>query len=95
VINPPNKIRTPKFMSQRLILLRKKVQLICDEIVALQKECSHIHLTKKYGASTGNYDPSSDGYWLDWHCTDCDKKWTTGQEESRLYPHAVDITHKP
>jgi hypothetical protein len=90
-----NKIHVPRFIPQRLALLRKKAQLICDEITALQKECPHIKLTKKYGANTGNYDPSADSYWIDWHCTDCDSKWTTDQKSDRLYPHAIDITHNP
>lgn len=46
---------------------------------ALQEQCTHTNVTKKYSGSTGNYDPSADSYWIDWHCPDCDKRWMTDQ----------------
>lgn len=49
------------------------------KLVDLQAECKHSNVTKKYGANTGNYDPSADCYWIDWHCPDCDKRWQTEQ----------------
>jgi hypothetical protein len=41
----------------------------------IQEKCLHIRAEKKHGASTGNYDPSSDRYWTDFHCLECDKRW--------------------
>ena len=48
-------------------------------IKLLQIECQHPNATKKYGASTGNYDPSANGYWIDFQCPDCGKRWSVDQ----------------
>jgi hypothetical protein len=41
----------------------------------IQEKCAHARVEKKHGASTGNYDPSDDRYWTDFHCLECDKRW--------------------
>ena len=65
-----------------------RVDEICNEINSLNKEliviqnqCSHPKkdVKSKKGSSTGNYDPSSDSYWIDYHCTLCNKKWSKDQ----------------
>jgi len=55
--------------------------LLCELKVIQDFECKHPDetLLRKSGANTGNYDPSSDCYWYDFHCQICDKRWTTEQ----------------
>ena len=45
----------------------------------LQNVCDHKNAVPIYHRDTGNYDPSMDRYWIDWHCKDCDKRWETPQ----------------
>jgi hypothetical protein len=45
----------------------------------LQSICTHPNATKKYSSNTGNWDRGQDSYWIDWHCLDCDKRWSTDQ----------------
>lgn len=59
--------------------IKKQLDKYHQQYVALQEECTHPNVTEKYGSSTGNYDPSNDGYWIDYYCPDCDKKWTEFQ----------------
>lgn len=47
-----------------------------DELSDHQEFCTHSDVTKQSGGSTGNYDPSADCYWVDYHCNICDKRWT-------------------
>ena len=49
------------------------------EIAKLQAECLHPNVFKEYRSNTGNYDPSCDQYWIDYHCPDCDKHWQGDQ----------------
>ncbi len=52
--------------------LFKKRGIIDQQIRDIQNgECSHVALVAKYGADTGNYDPSADCYWIDVDCEDC------------------------
>lgn len=47
------------------------------QITKLNAEISEIQaVTKKHGASTGNYDPSADCYWTEFTCNLCEKQWT-------------------
>lgn len=61
--------------------LKKQVELIYDQIKEIQDECSHptaaMVIVNK--SNTGNYDPSEDCYWTEFHCTLCDKKWSEDQ----------------
>lgn len=45
----------------------------------IQHKCTHPDVIKEYKANTGNYDPSSDRYWINFHCPDCDKRWREDQ----------------
>lgn len=58
--------------------LKTQIKVLEDKIKSIQAECSHpkAAVIEKPGASTGNYDPTADCYWVDHHCTLCDKKWT-------------------
>jgi hypothetical protein len=57
--------------------LRLEIAGLEQKIKSIQMECSHPKeaLIEKRGSNTGNYDPSSDCHWADYHCHLCDKKW--------------------
>lgn len=63
--------------------LQLTIQQAQTKIKAIQDQCPHPKeaVTRKSGASTGNYDPSEDCYWADLHCKLCDKKWHVGSED--------------
>ena len=70
---------TPTTVQRRRRLLDRLQTVLRADEAKLQNECAHPAASKKYGASTGNYDPSADGYWIDWNCPDCGKHWSTDQ----------------
>lgn len=81
---------------KKLQRIQGKMQKLHDELKSLREECPHQNLTYKYGGDSGNYDRSQDCYWIDWGCSDCDKRWTTSQDNSYhltsvVYPHAIRI----
>lgn len=59
--------------------IQEKIQKLYEELKHLQSNCPHTNHTKKYRGSTGNYDPHDDCYWIEYHCQDCDNKWSTPQ----------------
>jgi hypothetical protein len=77
---------------KRASLDRQKAKLSAA-VQLLQTECQHSQPTMKYCGSSGNYDPSSNEYWIDWHCLDCGRHWTTeqGREHTDKYPNAVRV----
>jgi len=58
-------------MNPTIIKLRKEIANRTDKIHNIQLNCEHLNCDAKYGANTGNYDPSSDNYWLEVTCSDC------------------------
>lgn len=62
-------------------LMQEQITLLQDKITEVQSECGHPekYLDKTYDGSTGGYDPSSDCYWINFHCKLCDKRWTEDQ----------------
>lgn len=59
--------------------IKKQQARLNKRLKTLQESCSHSNTTKEYKGSSGNYDPTNDRYWINWHCLDCDKYWTTPQ----------------
>lgn len=57
---------------------REEIVALQTKIAKIQDKCNHPKeaTTKKHGSNTGNYDPSADCYWTDFHCKLCDKQWT-------------------
>ena len=55
------------------------INKLYDDLHILQSKCTHPDVTKEYKANTGNYDPSCDRYWINFHCPDCDKRWREDQ----------------
>ena len=81
---------TPAQVQRKRKSIRDKQVRLSEELYELQTTCTHPNVTKKYGGSSGNYDPSNDCYWIDWRCPDCDKAWTTDQSrENVLKPGKV------
>ncbi len=81
---------TPNKVKRKRITIHGKIAKLHEQLSELQVLCTHPDVTKKYGGSTGNYDPSCDAYWIDWACPDCGKKWTTDQSrENNLKPGRV------
>jgi hypothetical protein len=46
-----------------------------NKLTDYQDKCKHPNVTKTHGANTGNYDPTSDYYWTDFKCLDCNRWW--------------------
>ena len=67
----------------RIVRRRQNIDLLAEIVREMrdkmQGNCLHPDVDKKYCGSTGNYDPSADGYWIDWSCPDCGKFWRTDQ----------------
>lgn len=77
-------------VKRKRITIRDKLDKLYEQLAELQTLCPHPDVTKKYGGSTGNYDPNADCYWIDWNCPDCDKIWSTDQDrENNLKPGRV------
>lgn len=62
--------------STRIAKLKIKIENLRDEIKEIQESCLHQNATFKYDSDTGNWDKSQDRYWRDYHCPDCDKRWS-------------------
>lgn len=68
-----------------------------QSFLKLQDQCDHSgDLRYEYCGSGDNYDRSDDDYWIDWHCIDCNKRWTTSQQNSHqlttlVFPNATQI----
>jgi hypothetical protein len=60
----------------RIKEINASIAALEEEKLRLQHSCEHKKVLKKNGASTGNYDPHEDCYWVDFHCLDCGKRWT-------------------
>ena len=68
-----------KSIRRRRETINRRINVLWDALNALQVECAHPAVIKKYCANTGNYDPSADAYWIDGDCPDCWKHWSTDQ----------------
>ena len=68
----------------RIEEIKDQIDSLYKELKEIQDECSHpvSCVTKKYEASTGNWDRSDDSYWINLYCSLCDKKWTVKDSES-------------
>lgn len=60
---------------------RAQINILQQKIDAIQNACSHPAecVTVKHGADTGNWNRADDSYWIDYHCSLCDKRWTEEQ----------------
>lgn len=69
------KMKSP--LARQLKTLYKKQDDLRAKISEFRKNCPHplSALVKEYGSNTGNYDPSSDCYWITMRCLRCDQNW--------------------
>ena len=56
--------------------IRSRIKAAQRDLDQLQATCQHPSATKKHRSNTGNYDPSTDSYWTDFACPDCEKRWS-------------------
>ncbi|HUW49322.1 MAG TPA: hypothetical protein VMW36_11320, partial [Patescibacteria group bacterium] len=63
--------------------LTKQIEELEDELFAHQEKCKHAHGTFYYNANTGNYDPSSDSYWIVAKCDVCLKNFHCDSQSNR------------
>ena len=75
---------TSKQIQRKYTTIMNKKAKLSIQLSELQELCTHPDITKQYRGDTGNYDPSQDSYWINWHCPDCDKRWTTPQDRENL-----------
>lgn len=59
--------------------IEEKIKKLYEDLNHLQINCPHTNQAKQYKGSTGNYDPHDDCYWIEFHCHDCNKRWSTPQ----------------
>ena len=62
--------------------IKREINDLEGRLKEIQEECSHpkVSLKIEYRSNTGNYDPSSNCYWTDYHCKLCGKRWTVMDE---------------
>lgn len=63
-------------MLDNISKLYKEIEILEARIKDIQNKCPHESIIKEHHGDTGNYDPRDDSYWTDFHCLDCDKRWT-------------------
>lgn len=82
--------QSAKTIRHRRVTLERRQAAVSAALQLLQIECEHPTPDAKYEGSSGNYDPSSDAYWIKWVCPDCGKRWQTDQthETRAAYPNA-------
>ena len=78
-------------IKRKRISILDKIANLQDQLTDLQSKCNHQNVTKKLQGSTGNYDPTADYYWIDWHCPDCNKRWTTDQSRENILKPGIRI----
>jgi hypothetical protein len=49
----------------------KKIAELAIKVRRLRKKCKHKNYVSEYKSNSGNYDPSSDCYWIEFNCLDC------------------------
>jgi hypothetical protein len=69
-----------KEISERLIVINSFLNKWEDELISLQKICTHPNASVTHDSNTGNYDPSADSHWSIHSCPDCEKMWTEDED---------------
>ena len=60
-------------MIKKIKKINAKIAELELEKKQIQENCSHRQIFYRYHGSTGNYDPSDDGYIFEYKCTMCEK----------------------
>lgn len=75
-----SKVYTPTQIRRRMAVINRN-QLKWDTAERdLQAACSHVNVSKKHCADTGNWDSYDDSYWIEYRCPDCGKFWSEDQK---------------
>lgn len=61
-------------MNSQILKYQKQITTLQFKIAAMQDFCAHENNEAEYRSNTGNYDPSSNCYWVFVKCLDCDKR---------------------
>jgi len=77
-------------MKRSVTIIQKSILDLQKRLRKIQDKCVHINFEKEHGANTGNYD-CKDIYWTDFHCLDCDKRWS---EDGTLSNHKYSKENK-
>ena len=62
-------------MKKSILEIDEMIRSLEEKKSKIQGKCKHSNVVTKYCGDTGNYDPSSDGYWKEKTCPDCGKHW--------------------
>ncbi len=60
---------------ERVKEIQDKIVQLNSELRHLRETCPHIDTTVEHIGSTGNFDPSDDGYEKLFKCKECGKSW--------------------
>jgi hypothetical protein len=71
---------THKQLIRKYRTLKKRRMALSEQMQQIQlRECLHPNLVRTPKSNTGNYDPSSDCYWYENKCPDCERFWMEDQ----------------
>jgi hypothetical protein len=88
-----NRMRTIQEKREALELIIKNAY---DTLGVLQNQCEHKgDLTYKYEGGGDGWS-SADTFWMEWHCHECGKRWTTSQDNAfelttKVHPNAKQV----
>jgi hypothetical protein len=60
---------------ERVKEIQDKIEWLNSELRYLRETCPHIDTSVEHIGSTGNFDPSDDGYEKLFKCKECGKIW--------------------
>lgn len=68
-------------IQSQIAALEAEIKSLQFKHTSLQQLCSHPKeiVNKVHKSDTGNWDKGDDSYWIEYHCTCCNKKWTEDQ----------------
>jgi hypothetical protein len=70
---------TPAQIKRKWASIDRREEKLAHELAKLQALCAHPNVSKTYKSDTGNWDRTEDCSWIDFHCPDCRKRWSTDQ----------------
>lgn len=70
----------------RAHLLLKEITALKQALALHQARCKHPerHRTHRFRSHAGNYDPTQDCYWTEYHCELCLKDWTVDSQRNAV-----------
>lgn len=68
-------------MNPEVEKINKQISKLTSKLNKIRESCEHENVDLEYKADTGNYDPSSDCWWISGNCLDCGKFLTADSEK--------------